>query len=101
MIELSSNFRFRFRHHNFKMVLRTESESSDFADLELAGVEPLTLEDIVIGESYVNTEMVRYVENTLRFLLHAQSKVGMIYKSTYRKNGVNNLMSRCLYLSGP
>ena len=47
------------------MVLRTESESSDFADLELAGVEPLTLEDIVIGESYVNTEMVRYVENTL------------------------------------
>ena len=47
------------------MVLRTESESSDFADLELAGVEPLTLEDIVIGESYVNTEMVRYVKNTL------------------------------------
>ena len=49
------------------MVLRTESESSDFADLELAGVEPLTLEDIVIGESYVNTEMVRYVKNTLIF----------------------------------
>ena len=53
------------RHHIIlKMVLRTDSESSDFADLELAGVEPLTLEDIVIGESYVNTEMVRYVENS-------------------------------------
>ena len=51
------------------MVLRTESESSDFADLELAGVEPLTLEDIVIGESYVNTEMVRYVEITLIFFI--------------------------------
>ena len=44
------------------MVFRTESESSDFTDLELAGVEPLTLEDIVIGESYVNTEIVRSVD---------------------------------------
>ena len=61
------------RHHIIlKMVLRTDSESSDFADLELAGVEPLTLEDIVIGESYVNTQMVRYVDNTQRWTINAK-----------------------------
>ena len=43
------------------MVLRPESEPSDFTDLELAGVEPLTLDDIIIGESYVNTRTVRSV----------------------------------------
>ena len=46
-------------HKILKMVLRTESESSDFAELELAGVEPLTLDDIRIEESYVNTQMDR------------------------------------------
>ena len=78
------------------MVLRTDSESSDFADLELAGVEPLTLEDIVIGESYVNTQMVRYVDNTQKMDNQCEMK------SIYRKNGVNNLLSRwlfvCLYI---
>ena len=64
-IIFSSIFQKSRQHIILKMVLRTESESSDFADLELAGVEPLTLEDIVIGESYVNTQMVRYVEYTL------------------------------------
>ena len=54
------------------MVLRTDSETSDFADLELAGVEPLTLEDIVIGESYVNTQMVRYVDNTQKWTFNEQ-----------------------------
>ena len=39
------------------MVLRTESECSDFTDLENAGVEPLTLEDITFSESYVNNEL--------------------------------------------
>ena len=59
---LNDQFLFsEFRHHILKMVLRTESESSDFADLELAGVEPLTLDDIIIGESYVNTQTVRSV----------------------------------------
>ena len=48
-----------------KMVLRTESESSDFADLELAGVEPLTLDDIIIEESYVNTQTVRSMTFTI------------------------------------
>ena len=41
------------------MVVRTESESSEFTEFELAGVEPLTLEDIRIEESYVNTDVVR------------------------------------------
>ena len=39
------------------MVLRNESgesSASDFCDLELAGVEPLTLEDITFQDSYVN-----------------------------------------------
>ena len=64
MREISFSQRYFRNHTILKMVLRTDSESSDFADLELAGVEPLTLEDIVIGESYVNTQMVRYVDNT-------------------------------------
>ena len=38
------------------MVNRTVSESSDFIDLELAGVEPLTLEDITFQNSYVNQD---------------------------------------------
>ena len=39
------------------MVQRTESECSDFTDLENAGVEPLTLEDITFNESYVNKDL--------------------------------------------
>ena len=38
------------------MVDRTVSESSEFSDFELAGVEPLTLEDITFQKSYVNQE---------------------------------------------
>ena len=44
------------------MVLRNESgESSDFCDLELAGVEPLTLEDITFQDSYVNNHNNRFM----------------------------------------
>ena len=39
------------------MVSRTESESSDFTDLEQAGVEPLTLEDITFQSSYANQDI--------------------------------------------
>ena len=39
---------------------KTDSEISDFNDLELAGVEPLTLEDITFTDSYVNQDIVRY-----------------------------------------
>ena len=42
------------RIESSKMVSRTESESSDFTDLEQAGVEPLTLEDITFQRSYAN-----------------------------------------------
>ena len=71
------------------MVLRTESESSDFADLELAGVEPLTLEDIVIGESYVNTQTVRYVDTTQRWRISNQRNqfIGKTVSTTYYQGG--------------
>ena len=39
---------------------KTDNEISDFNDLELAGVEPLTLEDITFTDSYVNQDVVRY-----------------------------------------
>ena len=41
---------------------RTESECSDFdfTDLEVAGVEPLTLDDITFGDSYVTKDDFRY-----------------------------------------
>ena len=34
------------------MSKRTTSESSDFSDLEVAGVEPITIEDISFNPSY-------------------------------------------------
>ena len=47
---------------SWKMVLRNESgEASDFCDLELAGVEPLTLEDITFQDSYVNNHNNRFI----------------------------------------
>ena len=39
---------------------RTESESAEFEDLEMAGVEPLTLDDIAFGDSYGRMEDSRY-----------------------------------------
>ena len=47
-----------------KMVLSNESgesSASDFCDLELAGVEPLTLEDITFQDSYVNNHNNRSI----------------------------------------
>ena len=41
---------------------KTDNEISDFNDLELAGVEPLTLEDITFTDSYVNQDVVRYIQ---------------------------------------
>ena len=38
---------------------RTESESADFEDLELAGVEPLTLDDIAFNDTYAVMEESR------------------------------------------
>ena len=35
-----------------RMTKRTTSESSEFSDLEVAGVEPLTLDDISFNPSY-------------------------------------------------
>ena len=43
------------------MTLRTSSESSEFSDLEVAGVEPLTLDDISFQPSYAALDL-RYVE---------------------------------------
>ena len=34
------------------MTKRTASESSEFSDLEVAGVEPITIEDISFNPSY-------------------------------------------------
>jgi len=42
----------RTKAEAMKAIGRTVSESEDFDDLELAGVEPLTLDDIEFGESY-------------------------------------------------
>ena len=42
----------RTKAETMKAIGRTVSESEDFDDLELAGVEPLTLDDIEFGESY-------------------------------------------------
>ena len=47
----------RIKNNRTTMVHRTESECSDFSDLEIAGVEPLTLEDITFNTSYVNTDL--------------------------------------------
>ena len=35
-----------------KMTIRSMSESSEFSDLEVAGVEPITLDDISFNPSY-------------------------------------------------
>ena len=43
-------------------VERTVSECSEFAELEVAGVEPLTLDDIAFTNSYAAEEEPRYVK---------------------------------------
>ena len=54
-----------FAQHSIKSRMvnnRTESECSDFdfTDLEVAGVEPLTLDDITFEDSYVTRDDFRY-----------------------------------------
>ena len=43
------------------MVIRTESESSEFSELEEAGVEPLSLDDICFNESYASITRYAFI----------------------------------------
>ena len=40
---------------------RRESECAEFEDLEMAGVEPLTLDDIAFNNTYARMEESRYI----------------------------------------
>ena len=57
------------------MVNRTVSESSDFIDLELAGVEPLTLEDIT-------TDDAGHTRNSSNTSTKSQTSVGYSSQSS-------------------
>ena len=53
--------KFEFQINSNKMVIRTESESSEFSELEEAGVEPLSLDDICFNESYASITRYAFI----------------------------------------